>query len=231
MSHSLIPNLKSKRLHLGCGLVAPENWLNVDGSPQAWLARKPLIKSILKQTGVSFAQNQWPSNILYLNLDRPLRFQDNHFEAVYASHLLEHLYRDQAMQLVTECQRILAPGGIIRLVVPDLETLSRQYLESANEAKGNEMPADRFMRRLMTHSASRPNGLLGIYRQMTSFHDHKWMYDSPSLVSLLEECGFMEVTAMKCHQSNIPDIKVIEKPERIENGEGIAVEGIKAATN
>ena len=34
----------SKLLHLGCGLTAPAEWLNVDGSWNAWLAQRPLLK-------------------------------------------------------------------------------------------------------------------------------------------------------------------------------------------
>jgi hypothetical protein len=42
---------------------------------------------------------------------------------------LEHLPRPQALPFLRECHRVLAPGGILRVVVPDLETIARLYLK------------------------------------------------------------------------------------------------------
>jgi hypothetical protein len=43
---------------------------------------------------------------------------------------LEHLYRSDAIQLLAESKRVLKPGGILRLVVPDVQTMARNYLAS-----------------------------------------------------------------------------------------------------
>ena len=47
---------------------------------------------------------------------------------VYSSHFLEHIPRDQVAPFLQECWRILKPGGVLRIVVPDLENLCRIYL-------------------------------------------------------------------------------------------------------
>src|SRR4051794_2991913 len=90
------PNLESDLLHLGCGLHAPPDWLNVDGSMQAFFARWPRTKSLLVTLGVypkSQANIPWPPNVMKLNLRKRLPFKAQRFRAIYSSHTFEHLYR------------------------------------------------------------------------------------------------------------------------------------------
>jgi len=54
-------------------------------------------------------------------------FDDNSVELIYASHLLEHFYKDEAHRAVKEWYRILSPGGTLRLAVPNLDTLIHVY--------------------------------------------------------------------------------------------------------
>lgn len=68
------------------------------------------------------------------DLRRELPFSDEHFDAVYGSHVLEHLEPAAAARLLRECHRVLKPEGIVRIVVPDLEAIAKLYLESLAEA-------------------------------------------------------------------------------------------------
>src|SRR5207302_1827164 len=63
-----------------------------------------------------------------------LPFDDCHFDAVYHAHLLEHLPRERVPSFLGECFRVLKPGGVLRVVVPDLEQIARLYLESLEAA-------------------------------------------------------------------------------------------------
>jgi SAM-dependent methyltransferase len=58
-----------------------------------------------------------------------LPFCDREFDVVYHSHVLEHLTPDQGVRMIEECFRVLRPGGIMRVVVPDLERIAQLYLE------------------------------------------------------------------------------------------------------
>lgn len=53
---------------------------------------------------------------------------DESCDLVYHSHVLEHFGKQEGKRFIGECFRVLKPGGIIRLAVPDLEGLVRQYL-------------------------------------------------------------------------------------------------------
>jgi hypothetical protein len=47
---------------------------------------------------------------------------------VYSSHFLEHIPFNQVPSFLKECYRVLKPGGVIRLVLPDFEEMCREYL-------------------------------------------------------------------------------------------------------
>jgi predicted SAM-dependent methyltransferase len=59
-----------------------------------------------------------------------LSFADGTFTEVYGSHVLEHFdYKDGLMLALREWRRVLAPGGTLRLSVPDLDVLARLMLD------------------------------------------------------------------------------------------------------
>jgi len=83
--------------------------------------------------------------VLAHDLREPLPFADGVFSTVYHSHVLEHLPRREAPRFLAECFRVLEPGGIIRVVVPDLEGIVRLYLRHLDEAvSGDEAATARY---------------------------------------------------------------------------------------
>ena len=219
------------RLHLGCGLTTPEGWVNVDGSWNARLARYPVLRKSLAALHIiprGLAEVKW-RNVKYHDLRRPLPWGNGVASAVYASHVLEHLYADQALSLVQEAFRVLQPEGVIRLMVPDLEKPARQYLSELDtvlrgeSCVANETPADRFLAELLFRPKAAPRGFWAyrLYNQLTELQDHKWMYDGVSLQHLLRQAGFSQVAVAHRHNSRIADITAVE------TNHGLIVEGIK----
>ncbi len=92
-----------KLINLGCGNVFHPDWINLDLAP-------------------SHAQ------IIACDIRQNLPYPDNFFDACYSSHVIEHLKPEICHQFLRECQRILKPNGIIRVVVPDLEAIAKTYL-------------------------------------------------------------------------------------------------------
>jgi predicted SAM-dependent methyltransferase len=57
-------------------------------------------------------------------------FASGSVEAIYASHVLEHLgYLDELPQALKEFRRVLRQDGLLRISVPDLEALCRLFLD------------------------------------------------------------------------------------------------------
>jgi predicted SAM-dependent methyltransferase len=99
-----------KNLNVGCGSTFHPTWVNVD------LA-------------------SYYSEVQTCDIRKGLPYPDNTFDACYSSHVLEHLTRTEASNLLNECVRVLKPGGVIRVVVPDLEKIVQLYLHILNQVK------------------------------------------------------------------------------------------------
>lgn len=57
------------------------------------------------------------------------RFEDDSVDEIYASHILEHLsYRNEIVPALKEWRRVLLPGGLVKISVPDFETLCRLFV-------------------------------------------------------------------------------------------------------
>jgi predicted SAM-dependent methyltransferase len=67
------------------------------------------------------------------NLLNGLPYKDNQFDVVYHSQVLEHFPKERAADFLRECFRVLKPGGILRVVVPDLENIAGEYLRRLRE--------------------------------------------------------------------------------------------------
>jgi predicted SAM-dependent methyltransferase len=57
-------------------------------------------------------------------------FADGSVEEIYASHVVEHFdYKDRLVKTLQEWHRVLAPGGALRISVPDLDVLAQLLLQ------------------------------------------------------------------------------------------------------
>lgn len=118
------------RLNLGCGARSHPDWVNVD-----FLGFRPGVPAWL--TGL-LADRGWlwknPA-VAYVDLRHGIPYGDETFDVVYHSHLLEHLDREHVRPFLMECRRVLRPGGVLRIVVPDLERIATGYLGALAEVR------------------------------------------------------------------------------------------------
>lgn len=103
-------------LNLGCGASYHPSWVNVD----------------FVSTG---------PGVVAHNLLSGIPFPDQTFDAVYHSHVLEHFSQKDAPGFISECRRVLKPGGILRVAVPDLEGIARCYLKKLEACNAGDAGA------------------------------------------------------------------------------------------
>jgi predicted SAM-dependent methyltransferase len=91
---------------------------------------------------VRFARLPYPdgATMVVRDIRKPLPFDSGVFDAVYANHVLEHLTPSEAEELTAELHRVLKPGAIARVVVPDLERAARNYLRCLEDCLAHPSP-------------------------------------------------------------------------------------------
>jgi len=114
---------------------------------------------------------EYPHSTCIRDLDH-LPYEDNTFSLIYSSHTLEYFDSEEVIKVLTEWKRVLKPGGILRLSVPNFKTLAELYL---NE----KVSLDRLT-----------GPLFGMMKMGDNKIFHKTVYDFESLYRLLIKTGF-----------------------------------------
>jgi SAM-dependent methyltransferase len=159
-------NSQHLQLHIGSGPYHLEGWINLDIFPA-----------------------QLSTNVLW-----GLPFTDGQCRAVFLSHLLEHLfYPTDAMGLLNEVYRILEPGGVVRIVVPDIEQCLRAYQSNNHE----------FFEKRVEHWGAGDDNATRLEHFLSYagagpdpawlFEAHKFGYDFETLQRALQRAGFKTI--------------------------------------
>mgnify|MGYP000333176704 CR=1 FL=1 len=109
---------KMKFLNIGCGHQYHSDWHNLDF--------------------VSTGEGVQAHNLL-----EGIPYDNDYFEVVYHSHLLEHFTKKDGLKLIKECYRVLSNNGTIRVVVPDLEGIVKMYLNTLNAVLEDNSPLNK----------------------------------------------------------------------------------------
>lgn len=193
------------KINIGCGLSGIPGWVNVDNSPTIALSRIPLLARLVSVPA-------WPRDVRRLDVRKGLPFADASVQFIYSSHTFEHFTFDESVALSKECFRVLKPRGAIRIVVPDLALIVKEYL-----ADTAPLASHTFLARLsLSHS------LRDILHPGSN---HSQMFDGRSLVHLLQNAGFANPEVSGYRRSKLPDIEQIELEVRRE--ESLYVEAQK----
>lgn len=143
------------KLHLGCGSKYIEGFIHVDARPH--------------------------EHVDYIaSADNLSMFGDGSADLIYSCHLLEHFKRGKVQEVLKEWFRVLKPGGVLRVCVPDFSKLVKLY----NEKKDLSV-------------------IMGpLYgRQDYEYNIHYVTFDFETLKSHLEQAGFSEVRTYDWRQT------------------------------
>jgi len=203
------------KLNLGCGQQVLEGWINVDYALGARLATTPVLGATVRALG--FFKMRWDPRIHIHDLTKPLPWADGTADVCYTSHTVEHMSRDEGRHLVGEAYRVLRPGGVLRVVVPDLHDVVSRYA-------GGRLPAENFVEELGVLYGSGKGGLRRALAPVVEF-PHRCMYDTDAMCRLLTSSGFI-AEPRAAFDSAIDDIRSIEIEDRTVGA--VIVEGVKS---
>ncbi|GAB2680467.1 hypothetical protein GCM10027036_38580 [Flavihumibacter cheonanensis] len=192
----------------GCGLSAPEAWTNFDVSPTLRIQKMPIIGSLLKGR----LNTEFPPNVLYGDIIKGLPVLDNSCDGLYCSHTLEHLSLNDFRIALKNSYKILKPGALFRLVVPDLEVMARGYLQSLDQ--GDTAASIRFIKNMIFGLEERPRGLKAFISSYWGNANHLWLWDHTSMAEALKQTGFINIRRCSFNDSVDPMFKLVENESR-----------------
>jgi predicted SAM-dependent methyltransferase len=151
------------KLHFGCGSTIKAGFINIDLGDKADLR---------------------------LDVREPIPFPANSCSMVYSEHFLEHLgYPDEAIFFLSECSRVLRPGGLFSVGVPDAEWPLRAYA-------GDPYYTDWFQY-VIEHGYPKSQWITTkmecVNYSFRQGEEHKFAYDFETLKRALEMVGLGDV--------------------------------------
>lgn len=194
------------KVNLGSGVVVAPGWLNVDVSVASLVAswppalhrlvyrRIPATSAVKRDlTEDRFCEALRTGTFIHHDVRYGLPFPDESIDWIYSSHLLEHLYRSEALALLKEARRVLKRGGVVRICVPDLDHVVSLFGRGETARALEFFFAD---------------------RDASGFTRHRYMWGFGSLRDALTAAGFTEVSRCRYGEGRTPDLSVLDnRPE------------------
>jgi predicted SAM-dependent methyltransferase len=175
------------RLHWGCGRHAQPGWINSDRNP-------------------------WPGVDVPADLTLGLPFAGDTFDYVVSVHALQEIVYDDILPALVDLRRVLRPGGVLRLVLPDLDRGIEAYLA------GNR---DHFL--VPDEDAASLGGKLIVH--MLWYGHSRLLFTWDFIVELLRKAGYRDVARCAFGETKSPhaEIAALDSRER----ESLFVEAVK----
>ncbi len=188
----------------GCGWSAPHEWINFDCSPTLRFERIPVLGKLYTRNAKRF-----PDAVRIGDITRGLPIEKSSCDAIYCSHILEHLALDDFRTALRNTLSYLKPGAVFRLVLPDMETLARNYLASSDPEAVHH-----FMESAHLGIRQRPRGLRGVIAVALGNSAHLWMWDEKGMRKELETAGFADIRRAAFGDSELACFKAVEQADR-----------------
>jgi predicted SAM-dependent methyltransferase len=176
------------KLHLGCGCIYLEGYVNIDADlPHHRLAKfePELVKKNITTVENYYKQQVTREDIeskrlhekpvvvdVYCNDFLKLPWKAGTIDEIRLVQVFEHFTYEQGRKLVEYWYTLLKPGGVLHLDIPDLYETAKQYTQSIT------LEDKKWYTRLLFGSQKNEYGL------------HRSMYDMPMISALLNDVGF-----------------------------------------
>ncbi len=170
-----------KFLDVGCGMNLHAHFVNMD---YHWTPGVDVCWDITKE--------KYP-------------FTDSRFEGIFTEHCLEHISFEDCKKNLSEFFRILKPGGILRIIVPDGEL----YLDIYHRRKAGEIIAMPYEEGYI----STMHRINGIFRN----HGHLFIYDFETFRILLESAGFKNIIKRQFREGKNSELLIDTESRRVES--------------
>jgi predicted SAM-dependent methyltransferase len=169
------------KLNIGCGTDYKEGWINID--------------------------NNSDNNITRLDLNWDLRnslpFESNSVDYIFNEHFIEHLTVEESQKSIKDFMRVLKPGGVMRIAMPDLEYSIALYLDKNWRKSGL----------VSNHGLEFVETPAELLNMSFRWWGHQWIYDWVELRRRLKQAGYEKVIKADHSKSRHVDLRGLETRE------------------
>lgn len=165
-------------LNIGCGTDYKEGWINIDNNSDDNVKRLDL---------------NW-------DLRDPLPFKENSVDFVFNEHFFEHLTVEEGQAAMKDLMRVLKPGGVMRIAMPDLERVVNNYLNTP-------LSKDPVIKK---HGFGYVKTKAEWINMSFRWWGHKWLYDWDELKRRLNDAGYDKVQRCELGKSSYPELRNLE---------------------
>ena len=191
------------KIHFGCGWNFLEGWDNTD---------MVIPPNLTKEQ---------EAHIKIIDVTKTLPYESDSVDFIFHEHMIEHIDEVDGYNFLTECYRVLKPGGVMRLSCPSIDGAMQVYQNWDNVS--NEFKEEygfltkaRFINHFIYYEAAgytgkkfTPEG--GIKYVNNPDYWHKYMYDREDFSYKLDYIGFKEVNFVNKHKSQYNELKGLER--------------------
>ncbi len=157
----------------------------------------------------------------YMDATSRWPLEDGALSHVYSDNVIEHLSLPGARALLAEAHRCLRPGGVIRIVTPDIRRHVELYLSGDAGVQGDVAERYRSMGVVVEHPVDLVRTPIGEFG-----HHAGYVYDYDALAAELTRAGFHDPVQVAVSESAHEGLRHLER--RTERGESqLVVEAVR----
>lgn len=171
---------KIKKLHIGCGAIYKEGWINIDNNSDKNIKKIDLV---------------W-------DLRKKLPFPGNSVDFIYSEHFIEHLTYQQGQELLKNLFNIIKKKGVLRIACPDLKKIINGYYY-------NNWREQSWVKDFNFSWIKSRCEMVNICVNKNQW-GHQYVYDEEDLKRALRDVGFKKIKKEKFKNSKYPELKNLE---------------------
>lgn len=169
------------KLNIGCGTDYKEGWVNIDNNSDKNITQLDL---------------NW-------DLRNPLPFDDNSVDFIFNEHFIEHLSVEESRKSLSDFMRVLKPGGVMRIAMPDMVDVIDLY----RDKNWRNRPV------IKNHGLDFVQTRAELVNMSFSWWGHKWLYDWEELSRRLKEVGCGSFSRCQTGESKYKELINLETRE------------------
>lgn len=146
----------------------------------------------------------------HLDASKPFDIPSGSFDLIYCEHMIEHLTLVDGLAMLRECERILKPGGRIRIVTPPLDFLLEM---GTNSTEAHQRYIEWHVPKWMPSAPL--VSFTVVINDFVRNWGHLFIYDEPTLRWAMERAGFVGIEGAAVNESREPRLRCLENVHRM----------------